>query len=313
MSLWEIFRFEIGQQARRVLTWLYFAVLLALAYTLATAGSVSDARNTGHFLNAPFVIATVTLLGSMLGLFLTTGLAGDAAARDAQTRMHPLLYTTPLGKAAYLGGRFLAAFVLNATLLLAVPAGILLGTLLPRAEPELVGPFQAAPYLVAYLLLALPNAFVATALPFSLAALGRRAMASYLGSVLLLLATLLSWQLLAGQLGWWGLAKLLDPFGLTVMAELSRLWTAAEKDTLSIAAHPALLANRLLWIGIAHQSFDLTGAAGPLDPRRSGRRAAPAREQPGVSVLRRHRRRRRRPPPTPGRPPGACGRRGRSP
>ncbi len=44
--------------------------------------------------------------------------------------MHPLIYTTPISKADYLGGRFLAAFVLNALILLAVPLGMLVALLL---------------------------------------------------------------------------------------------------------------------------------------------------------------------------------------
>lgn len=42
------------------------------------------------------------------------GLGGAAAARDVQTRMHPLTCTALVSKADYLGGRFLAAFVLKA-------------------------------------------------------------------------------------------------------------------------------------------------------------------------------------------------------
>ena len=70
-------------------------------------------------------------------------------------------------------------------ILLAVPLGLLLAAVVPGPEAELIGPFRPAAYLGAYLSLALPNAFVATAFLFSMAALGRRAMASYLGSLLL--------------------------------------------------------------------------------------------------------------------------------
>jgi len=66
------------------------------------------------FHNAPFVIAAVTVFGSLMWLLVATAVAGDAAARDVETRMHPLTYTAPVSKADYLGGRFLAAFVLNA-------------------------------------------------------------------------------------------------------------------------------------------------------------------------------------------------------
>jgi hypothetical protein len=76
-------------------------------------GYISNARSGDYFLNAPFVIAAVTVFGSLLWLLVAAAVAGDAAARDVQTRMHPLTYTAPVSKADYLGGRFLAAFVLK--------------------------------------------------------------------------------------------------------------------------------------------------------------------------------------------------------
>ena len=250
MRSWEIFRFEIVYQSRRVSTWLYFAVLLPLTYYATREIYVVNARRDGYFFNAPFVIAVMTLLGSMMGLLCVARLAGDAAARDVQTRMDPLFYTTPVGKAAYLRGRFLAAFVLYAGILLAVPLGLLLAVV-PSPETELMGPFRPAAYLGAYLSLALPNAFVSTAFLFSMALLGRRAMASYLGGVLLFAVDVFSRRFLAAKLDWWELAKLLDPFGMTVLGELSRVWTPVEKSTHLIGLQGSLLLNRFLWIGIA--------------------------------------------------------------
>ena len=251
MKLWEICRFEITQQLRRFPTWLYFAALLGLTYMLATEGAIDNARQGGYFVNSPFIIASVTLLGSLMGLLIASSLAGDAGARDVQTRMAPLLYTAPVGKAAYLRGRFLAAFLLNLLILGAVPIGLLLAALWPRAEAELLGPFQPAAYLHSYVFLALPNAFIATALLFSLSVLGRKAFASYLGGFVLLFAALFNWEFLARHLGWWRLAKVLDPFGLTVMSELSKAWTPAEKNLLLVGLQGSWLANRFLWLGIA--------------------------------------------------------------
>ena len=259
MKLWGVFRFEIAYQSRRAWTWLYFVALLGLTIALATGGSIENARGGGYFLNAPFVIAAVTLFASVMGLLMTPALAGDAAARDIQTGMHPLLYTTAVGETAYLGGRFLAAFVINASILTAVPAGILLAGLLPGGSPaELIGPSRPAAYLDAYLALALPNAFVATAIQFSMAALNRRAMASYLGAVLLFFVAMLVQQFVAGMLGRWDLAKLLDPLGLTVLSEVSRVWTPVEKNTLLIGHQGWLLANRLLWVCMAVGVLALT-------------------------------------------------------
>ena len=164
------------------------------------------ARSDNSFSNAPFYIAVMSLVFGTMGLLIGASLAGDAAARDAQTRLDPLLYTAPVSKLDYLGGRFFAAFVLYAVLLLAVPLGLLLAELV--GNPALLGPFRPAAYVVPYLFLLLPNAFVATAVMFSMAALGRRATVSYLGGVLLIAACAFSWSMVATAWGQWELAKL---------------------------------------------------------------------------------------------------------
>ena len=114
VSFQEIFRFEFAYQLRRVSTWLFFAVLVVVAFLFIRGNYTHLTRSGDYFLNAPFVIAAVTVFGSLLWLLVAAAVAGDAAARDVQTRMHPLTYTAPVSKADYLGGRFLAAFVLNA-------------------------------------------------------------------------------------------------------------------------------------------------------------------------------------------------------
>lgn len=109
---------------------------------------------------------------------MTAAVAGEAAARDVATGMHPLTYTSPVSKAEYLGGRFLAALVLNALILVAVPVGIMLGVYSPGVDAQVIGPFRPAAYLTAYAFIALPNAFAATAIQFSLASVASRARAS---------------------------------------------------------------------------------------------------------------------------------------
>jgi ABC-2 type transport system permease protein len=258
MRSWEIFRFEIAYQARRVAPWLSFPVLLTLTFYMTRQIYVDNARHDGYFFNGPFVIAVMTFLGSMMGLPVASQLAGDAAARDVQTRMDPLFFTTPVGKAAYLRGRFLAAFILYAVVLLAVPLGLFLAAVVPGPEAELIGPFRPAAYLGAYLFIALPNAFVAAAVLFSMAALSRRAMATYIGSLLLFIMVVFSRVFVAGTLESWELAKLLDPFGWTVLGELSSVWTPAEKSTRLIGLQGSLLSNRFLWFGIALGVLTLT-------------------------------------------------------
>jgi hypothetical protein len=250
MKLREIFRFEFVYQAHHIRTWLYFAVLFAAAY-LVMKNFTNDARNGGALANSPSVIAASTVICNLLWVVMATGVAGSAAARDVKTRMHPLIYATPISNADYLGGRFLAAFALNALILLAVPAGIVLALFLPRVEPAILGPFRPAAYLSAYFVLALPAAFAVTAIQFSLAALNRRIAVSYVGSVFLVVAVSIGAGAVINLLQMPALGKLLDPIGyVTVIGLLSKTLTPIEKNTLLIGLQGSMLANRIVWIGI---------------------------------------------------------------
>ena len=247
MKFREIFRFEFVYQARRVRTWLYFAVLFAVAYLLVRTASTGDG-----VVNSPYDIAQDTVLTGLLWTLMAPAVAGSAAARDVQARMHPLVYAAPISKADYLGGRFLAAFVLNALILLAVPLGILAALYLPGMEPGVVGPLRPAVYLSSYGVLALPTAFTFMAVQFSLAALKRRAILSYLGTVLFFAAVGIPAALALNVLQMPTLGQLLDPTcRLTVLIVMSDTLTPLEKNTVLIGLESWVLANRFLWVCLA--------------------------------------------------------------
>ncbi|HEX8363638.1 MAG TPA: M1 family aminopeptidase [Longimicrobium sp.] len=249
MKLGEIVRFELAYQVRRVSAWLCFAVLFVGAFAMMAGSRPTEDE---QFLFSPYSIAFFTVLGGAVWLLIAASVAGEAAVRDVQTRMHPLTYSAPVSKAEYLGGRFLAAFVLNALILLAVPAGILLARVLSEVEPARLGPFRPAVYVAAYGLIALPLAFAATAIQFASAALSRRAMASYLASVLLFITCTVVLLIVAHLSGWWELVSLLDLVGIgAIVNHLGDTWTAAEKNTRLVGTESALLVNRLIWLTVA--------------------------------------------------------------
>lgn len=241
MKFREIFCFEFVDQARRVRTWLYFALFFLAGYLLTrTAGSGAV------FANSPYSIAQETVLTCLLWVLIAPAVAGSAAARDVQTRI------PPISKSGYLGGRFLAAFVLNALILLAVPLGILAAPFVPGVDPHRFAPFRLVVYLSSYGVLALPTAFTFTAVQFSLAALKRRAIASYLGSVLFLAAFSGGAALALNVLHMPALGTLLDPTNrIPILVPMSDTLTPLEMNTFLIRLDGAIFANRVLWIGVA--------------------------------------------------------------
>jgi ABC-2 type transport system permease protein len=257
MTTSAIFKFEFWYQARRPATWIYFIALLFCTFVAAGEPVQEYARADGSFMNGPFIVAVLTLFGSTLGLLVAAGVTADAASRDAQTRMDPLVFTAPLSKGAYVGGRFLAALGLNAMLLSAVPLALLSMAALTSGKTDIAAPFRLATYVAPYLTWQVPNLFVATAVMYSFAALMRRGMMSYLGALLLIGICGLSWGFIARASSHWTLGAFLDPFGAVVLDELSMRWTPAERRTELVPLAGALLWNRLLWIvvGMAALAF----------------------------------------------------------
>jgi ABC-2 type transport system permease protein len=244
----EVFRFELAYQLQRPWTWLFFVVLVVLNFLMTRDATLSEALYEEFFVNSPFAIAKTTVFGNLIWLVMAGVVAGDAAARDVYTRMHPLLYTTSVTKAQYLGGKFLAAFVLNAMLLIAVQAGIMLAIYSPGVDPVLLGPFRFASYLTAYGFIALPTAFAATAIQFAISSTTGRPMASYGGSVLLVFMGFFIASLLLFNRG---LGTLLDPIGIRFIVEdTAHLWTTVEKNYRLLQPEGVLLKNRVLWISI---------------------------------------------------------------
>lgn len=261
MKLREIFRFEFAYQLRRVSTWLVFAILVLIPYLFVRGSFLADALYADFYINSPFIIASATVFCSLLWLVMGAATAGEVAARDVESGMHPLTYTAPVRRAEYLGGRFLAAFTLNALILLAVPLGVLLAVYLPGVDPEVVGPFRPAAYLTAYGFLALPNVFIGTSIQFAWAALGRRALASYVGSVLLLFLAYGTFAAVTLYLERPDVAEVLDVFGhIFITSELVLGWSPIEKSTRLIELEGALLRSRLVWMGVALAALAYTFA-----------------------------------------------------
>ena len=258
MKFLEIVRFELVYQLRRRSTWFVFALFL-FPLIGVTNDDLIDARNREILFHAPFFIAESSVIMSLIALLVLAGVAGDAATRDVQTRLEPLMHAAPVGRAAYVGGRFLGAFAVAAMLLAVVPlVHMLLPLFHPGLEAEIVGPFRPAAYLQAYFLLIVPNAFVATALMFALATLVRHTLGSYAGAALVLAGAQFSGDFVGGTLGRWDLAKMLDSTGAIALEVMTRTWSPVELNERLIGSEGALLWNRLVWLAIAFAVLVLT-------------------------------------------------------
>ena len=172
-------------------------------------------------------------------------------------------------------------------LLLGVPLGLLLASVMPYMAEGKFGPVQLAAYVQAYVLMLLPNVVIIGAFMFAAAALTRQALATYLGGIALFVLGIVAGDL-TDALGSRTLAALARPVRRRARsARSTRFWTPAEQNARLIGWPAVMLVNRALWLAVAARRVRAARRALPL--RASGRRRAP----PLVAAPRRGRHRAR--------------------
>jgi len=183
-SFFEILRFEWRQQLRAPLFWIIAALFGALAFALVSTDAVSLGGASGNVLrNAPLVIARLLGALTVLSTFLVTVFVAGAALRDFDQRTAELVFTTPVSRGAYLGGRFAAGYLAALAVMLACALGIALGGLMPWIDAARLGPPDWHGYAWGFGVLVLPNLLFIAALLFLLATVSRSLLVTYLGLI----------------------------------------------------------------------------------------------------------------------------------
>ena len=297
--LFTVAGFEFGQRLKRLSTWIYFTLFLVIGvlFFLAAAGTfqnVTGSFGTGKVMaNSPYTLASLISSVSYFALLVTAALAGQSIHQDFGHGTYPLLFTTPLSKGSYLGGRFLGALAVLVLIQLSTGLGCFVGSLMPFVDQKLMGPKRVMSYLGPYLLLVLPNLLILAPVFFAMGALTRKMRSVYVTSVLLLIGYLLAGTL-SSKLENRPLAALLDPFGSYAFERLTEYWTPAEKNSRMLPLEGVLLYNRLIWLAVGAAALVLTfvrfRTVEPLQRERSKLRgedeaaAPPVTELPPVSI-----------------------------
>ncbi len=245
----EVARFELQLQRREFLTGVYVAVFFFLTFGYTASSAVELVTGRGAVpRNAPWALAQAMAGVTAFGQVITTMITATAIMRDVATRQQELLFTTPLSRGDYLWGRWLGALAVMLVVYLAIPLGLVTGTLMPWVDRASLVSFDASAYLRPFVWLVVPNILVVSAIFFSAGALRRSFMAILLLGVGLVALWGTGVSLARDGVAW---GTLVDPFGNAALEWGTRDWSVAERTTRAITADDWLLANRALWLAIA--------------------------------------------------------------
>ncbi len=218
-KLFAIAWFEFGVRLKRISTWVYFVVFFALAmlWIAAAGGLISSAIisfGSGKvWVNSPYAIAQTT---AFLGM-----LRHDRHRRDHGPR-RPAGFRIPqrdlllhrADRQMAIPGRPLSRRVAGAARgrYRASRSAAGWARCCPDIDPDRVGPARLAVYLTPFFTVLLPNLILIGGVFFCLAALTRRMLPVYIGSVVCLLGYLAGNGLMR-DIENKTLAAMLDPFG----------------------------------------------------------------------------------------------------
>ncbi len=256
---WKIFLFEVRYRLKRPATWAYFAVIFLFALVSGIYGNSPASEKV--FVNSSYAIGQFLIILSIFEMLIASAVMGVPVYRDIEYQTKDYFFAYPIREKSYLLGRFLGSFVI----LILISFGYHLGTWIGgplgvvagEIEPEQYGPFVLYHYVYNTLVLSLPNLFFTGTVFFSLVALTRNIVVTYVGSVILFVGYLLA-NALTQDLDNKTLVDILDPFALTTYDNATKYWTPSEQNVMLIPLEGNFLWNRILWIGVSLALFTFT-------------------------------------------------------
>lgn len=284
----EFFVFELKLRAKSLSTWVYFALWFTISFLAIAAEDFISTGNGKQLLNGPYSTSVLYCVFTLFGAIIIAAIFGTSILRDFQRETFQLVFTKPITKFAYLGGRWAGSFVTCVFVFSGMVLGEAAGTLAPWADHTRIASGHLWWYVQPFLSIVIVQIFFLGSVFFAVAALSRRMMVVYLQGVAVLAIYLIASAIFdaTGSLEhfWSGI---LDPIGLQMTDVIARYWTVPEKNSLLFSWSPhagngVFLYNRLLWIsvgilalGAVFRFFPM--AVETLAARAQGRRAAKAK------------------------------------
>ncbi len=288
----EFFSFELKFRAKSISTWVYFAVWFLFSFLCVASenfGPVS-AGNGKVLLNAAYANTQNDVGASLFGIVIIAAIFGTSMLRDFQRDTYQILFTKPISKFAYLGGRWAGSFVTTVFAFSGLLFGTFCGTFAPWADHSRIAPNHPWAYLQPFLSVTVVQIFFVGSCFFAVAALTRKIFIVYLQGVVLftiyLIGITVFFTTRSLERFWSGI---LDPIGFILFDDVTRYWTVVEKNTLFMTWSPSLtngifLYNRILWLSIGCLALAAVWVLFPmsveaLTARAQGRRAVKAKQQ----------------------------------
>ncbi len=231
---WEFFKFELKFRFKSISTYVYF--LLWFTFNFLNVASESfgpiGGNNGKILLNGPYANIYNDIGVSFFGIIVIAAIFGTSILRDFQRDTIQILFTKPVSKFAYLGGRWSGSFVATVFAFSGLLFGEFFGTLAPWADHSRIAPNHLSWYLQPFFSIVVFQIFFLGSLFFLVAALSRKIFIVYLQGATIFMLYLIGANVFGATRSlehfWSGI---LDPVGFLYSDAISRYWTVVERNS----------------------------------------------------------------------------------
>jgi ABC-2 type transport system permease protein len=295
---WEFFTFELKFRFKSLSTYMYFLGWTAFSFLCVASESFGPVGggNGKVLLNGPYANTLNNVFAGLFGIIVIAAIFGTSMLRDFQRNTYQVLFTQPISKFDYLGGRWAGSFVTTVFVFSGMMLGTYLGTFAPWADHTRIDTNRLWTYLQPFFSILVVQIFFIGSAFFAVAALTRKIFIVYLQGVALFMVYVIGITVFFATRSlehfWSGV---FDPICFILLNDVTRYWTVIERNTQLVTWSPALIGgvflyNRLLWLSVGVVSLATVWALFPmsveaLTARSQGRRAAKAKEQELAEAL----------------------------
>ncbi len=242
------FFFEIKLRLRSISTYCYFAlwVTLALIFTAAPDFFIGPGKIMA---NGPFATLLYDVQFTFYGAIMIAAIFGTSILRDFQRDTYQLIFTKPISKIAYLGGRWAGSMVITVLVFLGIPIGERYsGSFAFWADHTRLAPLDLPMLGYHFAVVLVPQIFFLGTIFFLVAALTRRVIVVYLQGAALYAVYFIGLVAVTRTRSlkpFW--PAVFDPIGFLLVGGVTRYWTPVERNTLWMPLKDMFLWNRVVW------------------------------------------------------------------
>lgn len=251
---YSIFSFELRYWFRKPLFYIYCGVMFFLSTLLmATAAGIFEgitaSINSVTIVNSAIAINGLLNEMNVIMFFLLPSIIGGTIFKDFDNEMHSVTFSYPFKKWEYLFAKFLSGLTITILVMFCAAIGIMLGSVLPGTNSELLGPFVLMNYVQSFIYYLIPNLIFYGAIVFAVVTFSRNVSVGFI-TVLGLIIIQSFASILTQDSDNKILAAMLDPFGAQANGFYTEYWTIYERNENPLPFGEIILYNRLLWTGI---------------------------------------------------------------